>query len=122
MVGSGNAARPMRSKAFLLAALVVAGLVAFAVVAAAQNRVDCGLLLDSSAARKLFDEAAADRTSIESLEVDPPVLVWLEEPDGCEGKSRLRIMYRTEASGLAAQDLVARSRLRELGPVELTIG
>jgi hypothetical protein len=112
----------VRSKALVLVALSVAGLVTVAAFASAQNTVDCDLLLDASAARKLFDEAVADRASIEALEVDPPVLVWLEEPDGCEGKSRLRIMYRSEASGLAAQNLVARSRLRELGPVELTIG
>jgi hypothetical protein len=112
----------MRSKMLMLVALVVAGLVAAAALVSAQNRVDCGLLLDTLAARKLFDSTVADRRSIESLEVDPPVLVWLEEPRSCEGKSRLRIMYRTETSGLAAQELVARSRLRELGPVELTIG
>jgi hypothetical protein len=111
----------MRTKV-LVVALAVAGLVAVAAVASAQNRVDCGLLLDTPAARKVFDEAIADRASIESLEVDPPVLIWLVETDACGGKSRLRIMYRNAASGPAVQDLVARSRLRQLGPVKLTIG
>jgi hypothetical protein len=112
----------MRSKALLVAGLVVAGLVAVAAVASARSPLDCSLLLDTPAARKLFAEAVADRASIESLEVDPPVLVWLEEPGSCEGKSRLRIMYRSETSSSPARDLVARSRLRELGPVELTVG
>jgi hypothetical protein len=108
-------------RATSLVALSLAGVVA-AGAASILNSLDCSTLLDATTAKKLFDELAADRAALESLESDPPVLVWLEYSSECEDRSQLRVMYRREASRPAIERMLARPGFRAFGPAKLTNG
>jgi hypothetical protein len=114
----------MRSKARAtsIVALSLAGLLAAGATASVLDSVDCSALLETRAAEKLFDELAADRAALESLESDPPVLVWLEYSAECQGRSQLRVMYRSEASRPEIEEILARPAFGAFGPVKLTNG
>jgi hypothetical protein len=109
-------------KTLSIVGVSLAGVLATGAAASVLDRVDCSTLLETPAAEKMFDALAADRASLEALESDPPVLVWLAKSAECQGRSQLRVMYRSEARRPAIEEVLATSRFRAFGPVKLTNG
>lgn len=111
-----------KTKAISIIAVSLIGLFATGAAASTLHRVDCSALPETPAAEEMFDALATDRASLESLESDPPVLVWLAKSAECQDRSQLRVMYRDEARRPAIEEALSTSRFRAFGPAKLTNG